>query len=141
MADYLFVYGTLRRCWASPLGAAVEARCRYVGEGYLQGLLYDALKGYPGAVESLGADDKVHGELLEILGDGGDLLALLDEYEECADHFPHPHEYIRKRLSVTLCAGSTVQAWVYLYNHDLAGLKPIVSGDFVAYLREADGAE
>jgi len=31
------------------------------------------------------------------------VLALLDDYEECSDRFPMPHEYSCKQLSIRTC--------------------------------------
>ena len=60
------------------------------------------------------------------------VLAWLDEYEECSDSFPLPHEYSRKQLSIELVGGGSVFAWVYLYNHDVSKLQLIISGDYLA---------
>ncbi|WP_082081394.1 gamma-glutamylcyclotransferase [Methylocucumis oryzae] len=43
-----------------------------------------------------------------------------------------PHEYVRKCLPVQLTTGKTVNAWVYVYNRDVSGLKRIISGDYLA---------
>lgn len=43
-----------------------------------------------------------------------------------------PHEYVRKCLPIQLTAGKTVNAWVYVYNRDVSGLKQIISGDYLA---------
>ena len=79
---------------------------------------------YPCVIESTNPNDKVAGELYKIL-DSETLLPLLDEYEECTEHFPDPHEYIRKSLLITLTDLNQVTAWVYVYNHDVSQLQRI----------------
>jgi len=59
------------------------------------------------------------------------VLALLDDYEECSDRFPMPHEYSCKQLSIELVGGGFVVAWVYLYSHDVSKLKQIIPGDYL----------
>lgn len=109
--------------------------CEYFSEGYMQGKLYE-VDGYPGAVESEDQNDKIYGELYRI-GDSELVLPLLDEYEECTDKYPEPHEYIRKNLTITLCGGGSVSAWVYVFNHDASNLMQIESGDYLKYINES----
>jgi gamma-glutamylcyclotransferase (GGCT)/AIG2-like uncharacterized protein YtfP len=59
------------------------------------------------------------------------VLPRLDEYEECSDNFPLPHEYSRKPLSIELVGGGSVVARVYLYNHDVSKLQKIISGNYL----------
>ena len=101
----------------------------YLSAGETQGKLY-ALEGYPGMIESSVITDKVFGEVYKI-SNSSKLLALLDDYEECSDKFPFPHEYIRKQRPVKLVNGAQVLAWVYLFNRDVSNLKAIKSGDYV----------
>jgi gamma-glutamylcyclotransferase (GGCT)/AIG2-like uncharacterized protein YtfP len=131
--EFLFVYGTLRRQIASSMQHVLADYCEYYSDGVMRGKLYEVL-GYPGALESCNANDKVFGELHRIL-DRQRVLARLDDYEECSNKFPRPHEYIRKQLSVEFVGGGTTPAWVYLYNRDVSNLRQIVSGD---YLDEQD---
>jgi gamma-glutamylcyclotransferase (GGCT)/AIG2-like uncharacterized protein YtfP len=72
----------------------------------------------------------VFGELYRML-DRKRVLALLDDYEECSNKFPLPHEYIRKLLAIALAGGDSIAAWVYLYNHDVSKLQQILSGDYL----------
>jgi gamma-glutamylcyclotransferase (GGCT)/AIG2-like uncharacterized protein YtfP len=124
--EFIFVYGTLRKQIASDMYHVMANHCEYFSEGVMQGTLYEVC-GYPGAIESSDANDKVGGELYEML-DRKLVLALLDEYEECSDSFSMPHEYSRKLISIELIGGGSVVAWVYLYNHDVSNLRQIISG-------------
>ena len=95
----------------------------YVDDASIQAVLYE-VDAYPCVIESTNPNDKVAGELYKIL-DCETLLPLLDEYEECTEYFPEPHEYIRKPLLITLAGSSHAIAWVYVYNHDVSQLQRI----------------
>ena len=128
--EFIFVYGTLRKKIASKMHHILAGHCEYFSDGAMQGILYEVCS-YPGAIESRDASDKVFGELYKMF-DTQLVLARLDEYEECSDSFPMPHEYSRKQLSIQLIGGSdSVVAWVYLYNHDVSKLQQIISGDYL----------
>ena len=131
------MYGTLRKEIATSIYYYVLARhCEYFSAGHIQGRLYE-VDGYPGAVESNNAHDKVQGEIYEMVS-GKSVLPQLDEYEECTESHPRPHEYVRKKLSVALTSGGSVSAWVYLFNHDISGLTQIKTGDYWHFLKEND---
>ncbi|MEI6333140.1 MAG: gamma-glutamylcyclotransferase family protein [Methylococcaceae bacterium] len=127
--EFIFVYGTLRKQTASSKQHLLANYCAYFSEGVMPGKPYEVC-GYPGAIESSNANHKVFGELYKIL-DQQSLLERLDEYEECSDRFPMPHEYSRKQRSIELVSGDSVVAWVYLYNHDVSTLQQIISGDYL----------
>lgn len=129
MADFLFVYGTLRRACAHPMHAVLAADSRYMGIAHYQGKLY-RVSHYPGVVPSDNPAQQVVGEVYQLLKPA-QTLAELDRYEECSADFPAPREYRRELQLVTLENGASVSAWVYLYNRQLTGLKPIVSGDYL----------
>ena len=127
--EFIFVYGTLRRQSTSNMRAVLARYCEYCSDGVIHGKLFE-VRDYPGAIESSDVNDKVYGELYRML-DRKRALALLDDYEECSNRFPLPHEYSRKRLPIALPGGDSVVAWVYLYNHDVSKLQQIASGDYL----------
>ena len=127
MMEFIFVYGTLRKQSTSTMNHVLAQHCRYVAEGYLQGKLYE-VNAYPAAIDSDNPNDKVYGEVYELTD--STLLLELDTYEECTDQFPKPHEYLRKKRLITLFDGRSVTAWVYIFNHTVLNLIPIVSGDY-----------
>ena len=129
MADFLFVYGTLRRACAHPMHAVLAADSRYVGIAHYQGKLY-RVSHYPGVVPSDNPALQVVGEVYQLFKPA-QTLAELDAYEECSAEFAPPHEYRRELQQVTLERGASVSAWVYIYNRDTSGLKLITSGDFL----------
>lgn len=129
VSEFIFVYGTLRKQTASSMHHLIADDCEYFSDGVLRGKLYE-VSGYPGAIESGDAGDKVSGELYKML-DRKRVLARLDDYEECSDRFPVPHEYRRKLISIELTGGASVVAWVYLYNHDVSKLRQITTGNYL----------
>ena len=129
MPEFIFVYGTLRKQMALSMHQILASHCEYFSNGVMQGTLYEVC-GYPGAIESSDTNNKVSGELYK-MHDRKLVLTRLDEYEECSDRFPLPHEYSRKQLSIELIGGDSVLAWVYIYNHDVSKLRHILSGDYL----------
>jgi gamma-glutamylcyclotransferase (GGCT)/AIG2-like uncharacterized protein YtfP len=129
--EFIFVYGTLRRETATNMNDVLIRYSDYFSAGYLQGKLYE-VNGYPAAIESNNPQDKVYGEIYKIRNSCL-LLPELDTYEECTQQFPEPHEYIRKKLTITLFDGSYISAWVYIFNHNVENLIPISSGDYINY--------
>ena len=127
--DFIFVYGTLRKQTASNMHHLIAGHCEYFSEGLMHGTLYEVC-GYPGAIESSEAYDKVFGELYKML-DRKLILARLDDYEECSDKFPMPQEFIRKQITIEPSGGGSVVAWAYLYNRDVSKLHQIMSGDYL----------
>jgi gamma-glutamylcyclotransferase (GGCT)/AIG2-like uncharacterized protein YtfP len=139
-AEYLFVYGTLRRQGGSLWHDYLAAHCQYYGEASFQGRLY-LLKGYPGLIASSDPSDKVVGELYRLPGatatySAEEVLQQLDEYEECSEHFPLPHEYCRAVHTVLTTDQHSTSAWVYLYQWDVCGRHQIQSGDYIRCLQD-----
>lgn len=131
-AQYLFVYGTLRRDRSSLDRHPLLAGCEYLGNAFIRGELYEVDR-YPALVAA--ESGQVAGELY-LLTSPELTLAKLDIYEECAAQFPAPHEYIRRLRPVILSNQLRLSAWIYLYNRSIEGLKYIRSGDYARYLRE-----
>jgi len=107
MGELVFVYGTLMR------GKGNYRRffqgnpeVKFVDEGVAEGLaLYNVTKHYPGAVPEKGAFTK--GEVFIV---SRNVLRKLDLLEDEGDL------YIRRKIQVRLKSGTTVEAWVYLWN-------------------------
>jgi gamma-glutamylcyclotransferase (GGCT)/AIG2-like uncharacterized protein YtfP len=126
---YLFVYGTLMQAYDHPMARLLAENAEPAGEGSCCGQLYQ-IKHYPGLIASNDSSDRVFGELFR-LHETDSLLAQLDEYEGCGPSAPPPTQYIRVVRPITL-PDRTVDAWTYLYNRPVAGLKRIMSGRFLA---------
>ncbi|WP_030538307.1 MULTISPECIES: gamma-glutamylcyclotransferase family protein [Sphingobium] len=123
---FLFVYGTLRPGCDGPEAQWLMSVAHHAGPAAARGRLYRA-GDYPGFVP--GPDGVVAGDLF-LLPDDPAVLNRIDEYEECAAHFPQPWEYRRERLTVHAGDGP-VQAWAYVYARDVSALQWIESGDFL----------
>ncbi|MEW5803795.1 MAG: gamma-glutamylcyclotransferase family protein [bacterium] len=150
--EYLFVYGTLRKCPDTldyrnqRMHHFLVQHADLAGKGTMIGRLYH-IGEYPGAVLSPPAfkatpaapdrqsaapcADIVHGELY-VLRDPAFVLEVLDEYEGCGPDDQQPTEFRRERTTIFLENGQEVIAWVYLYNWPTSGLKVIRSGDYLS---------
>ena len=126
---YLFVYGTLMQAYDHPMARLLSEQAERIGEGSCGGQLFQ-IKHYPGLVASSDVNDRVFGELFR-LHETRNLLAKLDDYEGCGPSAPQPTLYIRVVRPITR-PDRTVDAWTYLYNRPVTGLKRIVSGRFLA---------
>jgi gamma-glutamylcyclotransferase (GGCT)/AIG2-like uncharacterized protein YtfP len=126
--QYLFVYGTLLHGAGHPMHRILQQGARLIGEAYVFGRLYQ-VHHYPGAIAGA-APDKVHGELYELL-QSESTLAALDDYEGCGPASPQPTEFARSIQNVYRPDGTSVPAWVYLYNHPIGSAPRIVSGRFL----------
>ena len=118
--DYLFVYGTLMKKSGHSMHGLLEAFARYVGEGELDGQLYD-LGEYPGLVQTKGCQARVRGEVYR--------LQNLEKAFEVLDEYEGP-EYRREKRTVRLNGGEELEAWVYLYEGPTEGAKAVESGEW-----------
>lgn len=126
-AEYLFVYGTLRR--GGGMHRLLAQSSAFVSVAIFQGLLY-RIGAYPGAVASANPKHTVVGEVYRLRAP--DLLfRRLDRYERCGPGFPQEPAYEREVCTLTLDSGQALRAWIYLYTRPTAGLPPIPSGDFL----------
>ncbi|MET0371707.1 MAG: gamma-glutamylcyclotransferase family protein [Sphingobium sp.] len=124
--DLLFVYGTLRSGHDGPMARWLAETADHRGTAWARGCLY-LVADYPGFVP--GGGGQVRGDIFA-LSDPAAMLAILDEHEECSERFPQPHEYRRARLTVERADGP-IEAWVYVYARDTAGLIAVEGGDFL----------
>lgn len=129
ISDRLFVYGTLMRGFDHPMAQLLSRSADFLGTATCRGRLY-LIKHYPGLVLSDDPNDIVHGELYR-LRDREALLGELDMYEACGEGLPEPTEYLRKMLAITHEDGTGGEAWTYVYNWPVTGLRHIVSGKFL----------
>jgi len=133
MADYLFVYGTLRKNYDLKLKNKVIRYLQYVGQGKVGASLYDIGR-YPGAIrDSRGTE--VIGDLF-LLTDPEKVLKVLDRYEGLSGPEDKTAEFIRKRTNVRLRSGETKKAWIYWYNFDPSNKVKIRHKDYLNYLKK-----
>lgn len=108
--ELLFVYGTLRAGSSHPMASFLAGRARRLGEASSAGRVLD-LGEYPGLVDDDDPVRRVAGELWELDAPAAPTLAVLDDYEGCAEGL---FERVRRAVS-SGSAGAPQQAWVYLY--------------------------
>ena len=126
----LFVYGTLLKGIQHRLSDYLHRKSTFIGNGYFHGKLYD-IGGYPGAIISDHAMNKVYGHIFELYTPNK-VLAKLDTYEEVGNQFPQPNEYGRNLVDVQ--AGTALYTcWVYLYNRPVNHMEQITTGDYLNY--------
>lgn len=126
-AEYLFVYGTLRR--GGGMHRLLARSCVFVGMATFQGRLY-RIGAYPGAVASANPKHTVVGEVYRLRAPDF-LFRRLDRYERCGPGFRQHPGYVREPCTLTLAPGQALRAWIYRYTRPTAGLPPIPSGDFL----------
>ena len=122
-SDYVFVYGGFMRGFdlhhylaGASLVSAASAR----------GALYSTGT-YPAMIEGNGT---VRGELYRF-DDIAVALEVLDEVEEYDPLETLSSLYLRVLRNVRLDKdGTEVPAWLYFYNRDVKGLRPVKSGDW-----------
>lgn len=114
MKDYLFVYGTLAEENVPQEIASTVKKLKYVGEGFISGLLYD-LGEYPGAVLDTRPSNKIFGRIYELPNDPG-LLDQLDAYEEFDPENSAKSLFVRRQAPITRPNKKKVKGWVYEYN-------------------------
>lgn len=128
MSELLFVYGTLRRGSGHPQGVWLAEQAQWLGRARVGGRLY-RISYYPGLVPDVGAS--VWGDAYRLPEAG--LAALwerLDAFEEIRGQADD--EYYRGRGVVRLESGEVVEAWIYWFQGDTAGLDPVPGGDWMA---------
>jgi len=125
---YLFVYGSLRRACGGRLHRMLIRNASYVGPGSIRGRLFQ-VDGYPGAVPSIIDGEQVSGDILRLRRPAA-LLPRLDRYEGTGPRFRRPNAFRRARIAVTDETGRVIDAWVYLYDRPVRGLRRIPSGDY-----------
>jgi gamma-glutamylcyclotransferase (GGCT)/AIG2-like uncharacterized protein YtfP len=132
MAEYLFVYGTLRKNYDLKLKDKVRDHLQYVGQGKVGASLYDIGR-YPGAIrDSKGKE--VIGDLF-LLTDAEKVLKVLDKYEGMSGPEDSTAEFVRKKTNVRMRSGQTKKAWIYWYNFDLSTKVRIRHKDYLNYLK------
>lgn len=123
---YLFVYGTLRRR-NGKLHPLLRGRARFLDQATIQGRLYD-LGRYPAITDADRSGERVKGEVYALAAAEA-ALRELDRYEEIVAGDAHS-EYRREQRTVQLSDGSSLQAWVYLYNRPTTGLTRLRHGNY-----------
>ena|GEM_PF-283282 len=134
--EYIFVYGTLGRTTyphATPhhMHRVLTSFATFFSKAVLKGQMY-FISQYPGVIASESSEDEVFGEVYTLTTNphrNSLLWKIIDEYES-ADGTPDAL-YVRKKTSVVLLEeGTTLEVWVYFYNHAVDKLERIITGDY-----------
>jgi len=129
----LFVYGSLRSGFRSPVYEYISRFFTFVGEAKVRGKLFD-MGSYPAGIAS-GDDSFIIGELYVVKNQHEFSWAIgqLDDYEGVTVESDEVQLY-RREIAEVQINGQITPAWIYWYNGDVNGKTPIVSGDLLAYL-------
>jgi gamma-glutamylcyclotransferase (GGCT)/AIG2-like uncharacterized protein YtfP len=131
----LFVYGSLRSGFKSPVYEYISRFFEYVGDAKTKGRLVD-MGSYPAGIP---ADDETYiiGELYHIKNPNEFFWAIgqLDDYEGVSVETDEVQLY-RREISAVICKGEIINAWIYWYNGDVSGRPAIESGDMMEYLNK-----
>ena len=131
----VFVYGSLRNGFQSPVYEYISRFFSYEGEARVRGRLYD-MGTYPAGIPD--TDDAfIIGELYRITNENEFSWALgqLDDYEGVSVEEGEVPLYRREITSVFL-NGEVTEAWIYWYSGDVSGKPAIASGDMLEYLKQ-----
>jgi gamma-glutamylcyclotransferase (GGCT)/AIG2-like uncharacterized protein YtfP len=126
MADFLFVYGTLRKISRHPMAGYLAGHATFVGAGTVAGRLYN-LGRYPGLTAALSPSDRVHGDVYR-LDEGEETIQELDRYENTES--PLPSFFERGKGDITLADGKIIEAMVYWFRGTVTESQVIASGDY-----------
>jgi len=126
--NLLFVYGSLKCCYAHEMHQQLRTFASFVEEGMFQGKLY-RIDWYPGVVASEDPRDQVSGEIYHI-ADSRRLFRVLDAYEGFDPAKPEESEYLRVISPVQKSDGNVLPCHLYLYNWPLENAQRIESGVF-----------
>ena len=121
----VFVYGTLRRGFINnDATIAFRSGATFLTEGTLAGGLY-SVGWYPALIE--GEDGHVKGEVWELTTPG--LMHTLDDYEGLFDDGPPEYERALRQIDTP---DGRIEAWAYLYRHEVDPRQRIPTGDWSA---------
>lgn len=129
----LFVYGSLRSGFRSPVYEYISRFFTFVADAKVRGQLFD-MGSYPAGVP--GKDDCfIIGELYQANNPAEFSWAIgqLDDYEGVAVE-PDEVQLYRREITEVFYNGQITHAWIYWYNGDVRGRELISSGDLMEYL-------
>ena len=131
----LFVYGSLRSGFRSPVYEYISRFFTFMGEAKVKGKLFD-MGSYPAGIPA-NDDHFIIGELYDILDESEFSWAIgqLDDYEGVNVESDEVQLY-RRELTDVFINDEVIPAWIYWYNGEVSGRPVITSGDLMEYLQE-----
>jgi len=132
----LFVYGSLRKGFHSPVYEYISRFFKFIGEAKVKGKLYD-LGTYPAGVTTQDNESYILGELYQAINEHEFSWAYgkLDIYEEGSVEADKGQLY-RREITEVRINGQMAHAWIYWYNGDVSGRPLIASGDLMEYMQQ-----
>jgi gamma-glutamylcyclotransferase (GGCT)/AIG2-like uncharacterized protein YtfP len=130
----LFVYGSLRSGFRSPVYEYISRFFSFVGEAKVRGKLID-MGSYPAGIPT-NDNHFIIGELYQIKHENEFSWAIgqLDDYEGMSVE-PDEVQLYRREITEVHFNGQLTHAWIYWYNGDVSGRTVIDSGDLMQYLQ------
>ncbi|MEI2740524.1 MAG: gamma-glutamylcyclotransferase family protein [Chitinophagaceae bacterium] len=131
----LFVYGSLRSGFHSPVYEYISRFFKFIGEAKVKGKLFD-MGSYPAGMPT-NEDTYIVGELYQAKNEHEFSWAIgqLDDYEGVDVEFDEVQLYRREVTEVNFNNHLT-RAWIYWYNGDVSGRPVIASGDLMEYMQK-----
>ena len=130
---HLFVYGSLRSGFQSPVYEYISRFFKFIGEAKVKGKLYD-LGTYPAGVPT-NEDSFIVGELYQAKNEHEFSWAIgqLDDYEG-VDVEADEIQFYRRDATEVIIRNESILAWIYWYKGDITSKPEIASGDMLEYL-------
>ena len=131
----LFVYGSLRSGFRSPVYEYISRFFTFVGEAKVRGKLFD-MGSYPAGLPT-NDSHFIIGELYQANNPNEFSWAIgqLDDYEGVNVEADEVQLY-RREITEVQMNGTLHHAWIYWYNGDVSGRNLISSGDLMEYMRQ-----
>src|SRR5690349_21740265 len=131
----LFVYGSLRSGFKSPVYEYISRFFDLVGEARVRGKLFD-MGSYPAGIPT-NDNSFIVGELYKAKQDNDFSWAIgqLDDYEGVAVE-PDEVQLYRREITEVYLNNQVSHAWIYWYNGDVSGRTLIGSGDLMEHLQK-----
>jgi len=130
----LFVYGSLRSGFHSPVYEYISRFFKFIGEAKVKGRLYD-MGSYPAGIPG-GEEVFIIGELYQAINEHEFSWSIgqLDDYEG-VDVEADEIQLYRREVTDVYLNNEVTNAWIYWYNGDVSGRPVIQSGDMMEYLK------
>ena len=131
----LFVYGSLRSGFHSPVYEYISRFFKFIGEAKVRGKLFD-MGSYPAGIAT-NETQFITGELYQAKNEHEFSWAIgqLDDYEGVSVEADEIQLY-RREIAEVHFNGQVTHAWIYWYNGDVSGRTVITSGDLMQYLTD-----
>ena len=132
---YLFVYGSLRSGFRSPVYEYISRFFTFVGEGKVRGKLFD-MGSYPAGIPT-NDNSFIVGELY-LANNANEFswaIGQLDDYEGVTVE-PDEVQLYRREITEVHINGQVTHAWIYWYHGDVTGRPLIASGDLMEYMQQ-----